>query len=287
MTPLSFEVLLDRHERILDWFRRNGVTQHHRFEQHRNRIRSWLAMDPSNRSELNEADRRQLLWSVCESIELVDAIDPIAGKHPDSHLTDRLKEAVEGPSDLYSETSSSNRGRNILFELVIAGACVRAGLPIEFGTNPDITVHFEGQDIHIQCKRPFTAEAIARNLRDAGKQLRRDQTKEGPKALQLIALSVSRLFNGGDRLMVIRSEDELRASLEAELGKVVSRTAPDIETLKRYGVSAIWLQAGSPLAIANAHPRFTFRQAGGVVPVAASTKDEERLRRLAKLIKFC
>src|SRR5207302_661325 len=90
-----------------------------------------------------------------------------------------------------SESENSNRGRNTMFEIAIAGRLARAGLRPTLGGEPDVYTDFNDRRIFIQCKRVFSETAMSKRLLDAAEQLRRDLTKSCcPRDCGIIAISV-------------------------------------------------------------------------------------------------
>src|SRR5215471_10197377 len=104
--------------------------------------------------EAGEDRRRELMWSLAESMEFVDSIDAL--RQQARNIPDRvLRTALDGPTDLLSETEKSNAGRNTMFEIAMAGRLATAGLHPTLGEEPDVHLEYKSRKIFIQCKRYF------------------------------------------------------------------------------------------------------------------------------------
>jgi hypothetical protein len=83
-------------------------------------------------------------------------------------------------------------------ELVLAANWRNAGANVELG-EPDIRIVLGGTNFFVECKRPFSAKSVRRNIEDAAGQLRK--ALGGPlqeSSYGLVAVSVSRIFNPGN-----------------------------------------------------------------------------------------
>lgn len=164
VVPLDWTELQNRQNRIFNWLRSMGFDKHHRLSIHRKNIEEILDARAGGRYQdfrrgLSEPDQRERLWSICESVEFVDAIHPLVDKSPPG-IQNVLENALQGPVDLFVETEKTNQGRNATFEIVIGGLFVRAGFDVEFRVNPDIFTEYSGRPVAIQCKRPFKAASL-------------------------------------------------------------------------------------------------------------------------------
>lgn len=123
-------------------------------------------------NESGDDRRRELMWSLAESMEFLDSIEAL--RTQECEVPNRVLEAaLDGPADFLAESEKSNRGRNTMFEIAIAGRLARAGLHPTLGGEPDVYTDFNDRRIFIQCKRVFSETAMSNRLRDAAKQLRR------------------------------------------------------------------------------------------------------------------
>lgn len=154
----------------------------------------------------------QLMWSLVEAYEFKD-IYTVLHNYALSSLGDKLKVALKGPADPTKETpsSSSNLGRNAMFELNLASRLLVGKVPVFLETNPDILCKIAQRNIYIQCKRPFYEKNIPRNISAASRQLTRDLNNSGDKnARGIIAISVSHALNPGDKLFTAKTEHGMK-----------------------------------------------------------------------------
>jgi hypothetical protein len=286
--PLNWTELQARQEQIFDRLRSMGLDKHHRLNAHRKNIAEILDAGKAGRYEefrdrLTVAGQRERLWSICESVEFVDAVHPLIEKRTFG-IQRVLEEALQGPVDLFEETEATNRGRNATFEIVVGGLYARAGFPVEFRENPDILSEYSGRPVVIQCKRPFKSTSVRRNFFDAGKQLRRDLLghRDG---LAIVAMSFSRLFNSGNKIARFSTEGEMETALHLDLRRSADSFTDTLEQIKRYGVSGALFHTGTPAFISTSR-QMTFRQLGAMVPVAAKKDERSLLQEIAKLVKI-
>lgn len=228
MDRVTYQEILKDLEEIAQWL--CGVT-HRQFDRIRVHQRNVAALaQATNEGTLDQfiaglgADkRREVMCSLTESMEFVDSIKAL--RKQDCRIpVPVLEAALDGPADLHFKDENSNRGRNTMFEIAIAGRVARAGLTPELGGEPDVRFDLEGRQILIECKRVFSEKGIARCLAVAGRQLKRDLARScDPRDCGIIAVSISRVFNQGDKMFVARNEDMLRERLREEVDSVIQR----------------------------------------------------------------
>lgn len=287
MEALDWTELQGRQGRIFDWLRDLGLDKHHRLNKHRENIREILEAQAGGRYEdfrsgLSREDQRERLWSICESIEFVDALHPLIQRPPDG-VRRVLEQALQGPVDLSEETEKTNRGRNATFELVVGGIFARSGFPVEFRDNPDVLTEYSGRPVVIQCKRPFKVTSVGANLFAAGKQVRKD-LEIHCNAISIVAISFSRLFNSGNQIAVFSTEAEMETSLHRNLRSAGDGLGGTLAQIKRYGISGTLFHTGTPAFLSMLH-QMTFRQVGVMIPVAASKAEGFVLQEIAKRVR--
>ncbi|MDQ7838346.1 MAG: hypothetical protein RDU59_07620 [Thermodesulfobacteriota bacterium] len=135
---------------------------------------------------------------VYETQELVYISNGLS-KLINSDLDERLKKFIKGPVINTAENSdkSTNLGRNIAFELLIASKLSSSGFEIDLGTEADLSIIHNNIKIFIECKRPQYKHQINSNIKGAFRQLKKRYNEyDGQKnVLGLIALSVSKILN--------------------------------------------------------------------------------------------
>lgn len=234
MNRETYQEILDKLKDLDSWLSSLGVSkQADRIRLHISNIRK-LQQAYQNDTLKKLAENRgtvQLMWSLIEAMEFADIYISLHDYEP-KVLRKKLKIALKGPVDPGAEASavSSNVGRNTMFELNLASRLRRTGVAVHLDTNPDILCKIGLQNLYIQCKRPFLEQNIPRNVSAAKRQLTRDISNSQDKSARgLIAISVSRVFNPGDKLFVIKTK------------QVMKRLADDVQDIaQKYSRS--WKQ---------------------------------------------
>jgi hypothetical protein len=150
---------------------------------------------------------------------------------------------ISGPEFVTAETYET-RARNLLFELNIASRLWETGLSPQLGEHPDVECEVSSVAVLVQCKRPFSRNTVGRAIADAESQLRRDlQTRTGAKGV--IAVSVSKTLNPGDRQISVAGEPAWRDSLRAMVRDVADKQYGATDQLPGE-IIAIWYHAIMP-----------------------------------------
>lgn len=99
-------------------------------------------------------------------------------------------------------------------------------LPVVFIGEPDVSFEFENRRMLVQCKRVLSELAVARRIGLAAKQLDRDLALSAdPKDCGVIAISISRLINPGEKMLTVATDTDLQSALSSEIDKVIERHA--------------------------------------------------------------
>ncbi len=170
---------------------------------------------------LDGLDRDQTLWSLIEASEFADIHHGMATYAPRS-LAEKFKLILKGPNHPSDETDSSNLARNTAFELNLASRLRSRGFEISLPHNPDILCNLGDVEVFIQCKRPFSAQTIPRNITRAARQLTRDlNSAAGRNVRGVIALSVSRVVNSGGEVYRASTTEVIGDGLMQEIRTLV------------------------------------------------------------------
>lgn len=213
------------------WLSTLGIRiRHDRFHRHLQNIH-YLAklVDTGNTHKLSDDQKNKISWSIVEATEFQD-IYPVIRNYSSEHpelVKQKVKDALKGSSYPNSESTSSNIGRNTIFELNLATRLMAKNIPVRLNKNPDILCSINGRDIFIQCKRPFWEKNIPLNISRAKFQLTRDLNQAETSSRGIIAISISRLLNKGDMLFVGRDEAHMLERLTDDvesLGNKYKRT---------------------------------------------------------------
>ncbi len=211
LDPYDFADTLSRLDDIDGWLKSLGHSAPDRIRQYRQNIRNMIEVEVSGGMEALQATiplakAREVLWSYVEADEFVRAVCALRRCLGDEPTAAPIERALHGPADLFLEDARNSGGRNFMFELIVGGRLAAAGLSPSFDQGPDVQFEFAGLQAAVQCKRPFSASGLEKNIKKAINQL------EGTRAeLRLIAVSVSRLLNPGD-------PNNIPEVLHAELG---------------------------------------------------------------------
>ena len=84
---------------------------------------------------------------------------------------EKISRALCGPISPMEESPRNNGARNAMFELVLAANWRSGGAIVKLG-EPDIRIVLGGTNFLVECKRPFSAKGVRRNIEDAAGQLR-------------------------------------------------------------------------------------------------------------------
>jgi hypothetical protein len=191
--------------------------------------------------ELNEAHRegrtaelkhrtQDLVWCVVEGWQLASIFEGISDYDP-KILKKQLLKALRGPRTPIDESTSSNVGRNTLFELLLGAQFRRAGANITIGQEADLRLDYNEARLYVECKRPLFAHSIPANVARARHQLqyrfkseRRTNRRVGELG-GLVAISISKALNSGEKWFVVDDENGLQ-SLGNDIARI-RRLYPD------------------------------------------------------------
>lgn len=137
----------------------------------------------------------------------------------DQSIVKKLQEFIKGPVSCLKEnaSSSSNRGRNIAFELNIAARFATAGFTIDLTKEADIIVYMLDYEVFVECKRPQHDHQINSNIKGALSQLkRRYLTAKNPElARGIIAVAIGKVFNPNMLLIEASTPEYLSQKLSS------------------------------------------------------------------------
>lgn len=154
----------------------------------------------------------KLVNSLYESSELISIYE---GLHPISSelLVARLRDFVKGTEFATSESTatSSNRARDVAFELFMASLFAKAHYQLDFGTEADLIANDDNNTYLLECKRPRSSHSVRSNVRAAAGQISRRLAKIAAKdcVYGIIAGSISRIINPEMKLVSASSESTI------------------------------------------------------------------------------
>jgi hypothetical protein len=192
-----------------------------------------------------------------------------------------LKRSLDGHADASQETAKNNLGRNAMFELSIAAAVARQGLKPAFNLDkPDLEFQFEGRRVLMECKRVLSESGIDEAMSVGIRQLRK-KVNVSADDVGLVAVNISRLFNGGDGWWTITGEVHPVQVLSNMINRVIESREASICRRKEPAIRGMVFYAASPFKVEGL----------GYVPVRTATvcrlhSDDELLRRLSDTLKL-
>jgi hypothetical protein len=177
--------------------------------------------------------------SLTESVEFIDAVSLL--KTCDVAVVRRKIAAVLGgpllPDD---ENENSNEARNTLFELNLVSKMRRAGFDAKPGMNADIECKVGDKYVLVECKRPFREQNVTRQITKAGRQLRRRLSTFPSGSRGVIAISLSKVMNPGDKFFVYLEEISAKEALSRKLEAVADATKSSWEGLGRKTIGVLF-----------------------------------------------
>jgi hypothetical protein len=285
---LDYRELLKGLAEIDEWLRAAGFGSYNRIRVHKRNLESLARATENGTVEqygagLTGEQRRQLLWSFVESQEFVGSVKTLQRRGCEIPAT-VLERALRGPADLYFEDESSSHGRNAMFEILVAAGVAQAGLTPQLG-EPDVRFDFEGRRIFIQCKRVLTEAGIGKRVIEAGKQLKRDLSSScDPRDCGIVVVSISRVVNVGNTVLVVPTELALRETLSRDIEAIMLRQRQSLRQVKDPKVAGALFHLATP-AFVQAMGTYVAASQATIFPIPGKS-DSALLQRLASLIRL-
>lgn len=147
----------------------------------------------------------------------------------DLSITNKLQEFIKGPASSKKENASStNRGRNIAFELYMAARFAAAGFTIDLTKEADVIVYTQNHKVFVECKRPQKIHQVNSNIKGALSQLeQRYPTAKNPElARGIIAVAIGKVFNPDMLFMQAETLEVLTENLSLINKRFIDRFEP-------------------------------------------------------------
>lgn len=160
-----------------------------------------------------------------ESTELIDIHEGLSGANED--VTDSLRMFTAGCTLLSEERRTGNNiARNVGFELDTTASFRQCGFPISVTPPADLWIRLGETPIAVECKRPFSYDALGANLDKAFSQLRQRYREHAtPSQVRgIAALSASKMENDGSLMLKVDNVADLNFSIRQLSNDFVAKT---------------------------------------------------------------
>ncbi len=195
------------------------VERSRRFQEHRACLAELTAALRSGgldaARDLFDRDRVRAFPAVTEGAELAGSL-PFLRTVPRDIISRKLAVILRGSPRSTDEDPKTNRARDVLFELTMASTLRRAGLTPELG-EPDIRCWVDRRAVYVACKRPVSRLGARQAYTDALAQLAAVLRSAPVGARGIVALSITRFVNPGDRVFVHERDAIGKARLSADM----------------------------------------------------------------------
>ncbi len=228
MDPYNVRDVIEKLDRIDQWLCERGLKKHDRIRIHKRNLTQLADAQDEEKflpffDGLPDEKRREMIWSIVEADEFVTSLDAF-GVKKNEIPKELLKKALLGPADPFQEDENSNIGRNSMFEILFGGVVASVGLHPSLGKEPDVSFEFDNRQIFVQCKRVKSEAKVESRVSEAAKQLQRDLAQSSNRTdCGLVAISLSRLINPGNRLLIVPSVSDANNFLRLEIRNVIDR----------------------------------------------------------------
>lgn len=171
---------------------------------------------PSAISEQIDVDTLPYLIALIETTEFTALLPFLISCEP-AVVRPKLRDVLRGPEVPTAEDDASSQARNVLFELNLASKLWHAGLKPDLGEHPDVSCVVDGKLLLIECKRPVSVRGAKERISKARKQLQTEIKKRRVGTRGIIALSMSKILNRGDKIYAYDTEAQGRDGLHQHL----------------------------------------------------------------------
>ena len=223
-TTTSYDALAAHLQAATDWLTSLGIDHEPtRLGDYRRSIDALT--QTKDRSTVFRQQLPEINNALYEAVELVEVYQALAGKY-DEAIARHLTQVASGPAAYAAEnpSTSSNRARNIGFELSVMAYLARADLPLHFTSAADVCCSFENRILVFECKRPQSLEATDRRIKDGLDQLRkRVNSFQKVRHRGLVGLDLTKAVNPDFEVFVTQDEGSIGRSMTEQVDRFVAR----------------------------------------------------------------
>jgi hypothetical protein len=209
-TSISLSEALQNIDAATTWLKEIGYGHGaSRFMRYRQLIDSYVNAAPGRQKQVFHSGHERFYTAIMETYELEKVYRYLVPKYSD-YIRARISHMAKGPESYKDEVaaSSSNRPRNIGFELGMMADLVRSGLTLETSVNADVAGWLGSKLIIFECKRPQTNNAVPANYKAASEQLKLCCAKlDG--SIGVVAVDISKIFNPHFHMPILRTPDDI------------------------------------------------------------------------------
>jgi|SRR5580658_133747 hypothetical protein len=217
-SSVGFSDLADRLNEAVSWLGRFGIqVERGRLGAYRKAINELVTLVAKKSSERRPALFPKSANDLFEANEIATIHAAFADGRHDDFVRERLQAFAGGPLRYVDEdpSSSSNRPRDLAFELLVGARLIASGLQLEAAGLADVSATVGLQRLIFECKRPQSEKRIERRAIEARDQLLercRDASSVG-----VIAIDTTKLTNPDFRVLTGVSSVEGTRRLGAHL----------------------------------------------------------------------
>jgi hypothetical protein len=226
----------------------------------------------------------EYFFPLTEAAEFGDVLPYLQTLDP-SVLRKKIEVILRGPVLPSDEDLASNQARNILFELTLAARLWDAGFQPRLGEHPDLVCAVEGRELLFECKRPLSPGKVKKRINEAGDQLRANLKVAAPGARGIIAVSVSKVLNPGDKLYVGPNEYSMRRGLEREIFTTAEKAEKVWQKFHGSRIIGIIFHVITPGHDQQSTRYVIAQNILGISLAASNTQDAMVIRALASALK--
>lgn len=213
LTKLNYEELAEKLKETINWLNDCKIkTVNSRLDEINNYVNLInRAYQEKNLQELIDRIGNELVfYALTEAASFIEIYGAFKRGVKKDHLPkEALKKIISGPFIPTTENSTTNEARNRLFELQLAAQFIDHNIFLK-GFD-DISFSFKGNDIHVQCKRPFSKTNLLNNIIRADEQLKISFKTENDRGI--IALSVDKVMDLDSKFISVPNENSIDKSL--------------------------------------------------------------------------
>lgn len=230
---------LAAYEEALNWIHDIGVTMSpsSRLSSYRSCFERFVAAFITREQTLSEKELEvigaDIINAFYEANEIVAIHKSFKGTDP-THLRSKIQDIVSGPVSGAAENmaSSSNRARNVSFELYAASLFQAAGMAIDFSGIADAQFAAGRYTYYLECKRPQNEDRVEKNIKTANGQFRR-RFLQNPEIINkrgVLALSFSKVVNPTNLVFQFETIEEAERFLKPRILSASGRYSEFIKT---------------------------------------------------------